>query len=87
MGWDFDDEVVLRKTKTKPQTELKVKERLANVRGVFTINSNFKLTNRVINRPYIIFDDVWTTGTTLREVCKVLKQNGVKEVWALTVAK
>jgi predicted amidophosphoribosyltransferase len=32
-------------------------------------------------------DDVWTTGATMRECAKVLKQSGVKEVWGLTLAR
>lgn len=85
--WELIDDIVIRRIKTKPQTELKGKERVENVRGVFSINPNIKLTNKLINRSFIIFDDVWTTGTTLKEVCKVLKRNGVKNVWALTIAK
>lgn len=87
MGWGFVDDIVTRDVKAKPQTELKGEERILNLRGVFAINSKFKSENFPINQSYIIFDDVWTTGTTLKEMCKVLKRNGAKNVWALTIAK
>ena len=34
----------------------------------------------------IIFDDVWTSGSTIKECCKVLKKAGVKQVWGMTIA-
>jgi len=86
MGWSFVDDIVVRTAKTKPQTELKGKERLSNIRGVFGFNDSYK-TQIADCVPLIIFDDVWTTGTTLKEMCKVLKRNGAKKVWSLTIAK
>ncbi|TSC53108.1 MAG: putative amidophosphoribosyltransferase [Microgenomates group bacterium LiPW_16] len=35
----------------------------------------------------LLFDDVWTTGVTLRACGNVLKRAGVKSVWGLTLAK
>ena len=35
----------------------------------------------------IIVDDVMTTGTTLSECARVLKQAGADKVWAATVAR
>jgi predicted amidophosphoribosyltransferase len=35
----------------------------------------------------ILVDDVWTTGATLNECARVLKEAGAKEVRALTVAR
>ncbi|MEK7182888.1 MAG: hypothetical protein AAB694_01875, partial [Patescibacteria group bacterium] len=35
----------------------------------------------------ILFDDVWTTGATLKEAAKVLKRNGAKFVHALAIAR
>jgi len=34
----------------------------------------------------ILVDDIVTTGTTLQEAAKVLKQNGVNVLFALTLA-
>ena len=86
MGWGFVDDIVTRNIKAKPQTELKGKERLLNVRGVFRFNNSYRKQITDYG-PLIIFDDVWTTGMTLKETCKVLKRNGAKNVWALTIAK
>lgn len=39
------------------------------------------------NRNIILVDDVATTGATLNEAARVLKENGAAEVWGLVVAK
>ncbi|MCX6778917.1 MAG: hypothetical protein NTU97_01655 [Candidatus Magasanikbacteria bacterium] len=35
----------------------------------------------------ILIDDVFTTGATLQECAKVLKQAGAGLVWAITIAR
>jgi competence protein ComFC len=35
----------------------------------------------------LVIDDVWTTGATLRECAKVLKQAGAKEVYGFTFTR
>ncbi len=77
---------ILTRTKTsKPQAELLRKDRLQNVRGIFAINPSIKC--QFSNNSYLLFDDVWTTGATIREASKILKRNGAKKVWALTIAR
>lgn len=69
---------------TKPQVKLKGFDRHQNIRGAFEISTNSELrtTNSVL-----LIDDVWTTGSTLRECAYVLKRNGAKKVWAITLAR
>ena len=69
---------------TKPQVSLKGKDRHQNIRGAFEVSKPYTLNPA----PYILLiDDVWTTGSTLRECCYVLKRAGVKKVWAITLAR
>jgi predicted amidophosphoribosyltransferase len=35
--------------------------------------------------PIILFDDVWTTGSTVKEATKILKEEGTKRVNCLTL--
>lgn len=86
MGWKFIPNLVNRKIKTIPQTELKRVERKSNLTGVFEFNKKY-LPFLAYSQPLIIFDDVCTTGTTLKEVGKVLKRSGFKCVWGLTIAR
>lgn len=81
----FQPNLLVKIRQTKPQAGLLREERLKNVKGAFAINSNAqRLTT---NASLILVDDVWTTGTTMRECVNVLKRVGVKKVWCLTVAR
>lgn len=76
-------EALIRTKNTTPQAHLKSAERHKNIRGAFTLNPKFE----TVNSNVILVDDVWTTGSTLRECCYVLKKGGAKKVWALTIAR
>ncbi|HNY36091.1 MAG TPA: ComF family protein [Candidatus Pacearchaeota archaeon] len=74
----------LIKTKeTKPQMELNKSQRIENIKNCFAITNKKEIENKTI----LLLDDVYTTGTTMNECAKVLKENGVKEVWGLSVAR
>ncbi|MDD5415428.1 MAG: ComF family protein [Candidatus Daviesbacteria bacterium] len=69
---------------TKSQVKLKGYDRHKNIRNAFALSPNSQLPTT----PYILLiDDVWTTGSTLRECCYELKRAGAKKVWALTLAR
>ncbi|MBI2018209.1 ComF family protein [Candidatus Daviesbacteria bacterium] len=69
---------------TKSQVKLKGKQRKDNIKNAFALSPNYQLQTT----PYILLiDDVWTTGSTLKECCYILKRNGAKKVWALTLAR
>ena len=64
---------------------LKGKERKTNIIKAFKLNSH--LPDSIFDSPLIVFDDVWTTGSTLKEAGKVLKMAGIKDVWGLTICR
>ena len=68
---------------TKPQMELNRIERMENIKNCFAITNKKEIENKTI----LLLDDVYTTGTTIEECAKVLKENGAKEVWGLTIAR
>lgn len=83
LGLDYCD-AIKRIRFTKSQTKLKGKERYQNIRGAFALSPNYQLQTT----PYILLiDDVWTTGSTLKECCFCLKKAGAKKVWAITLAR
>lgn len=49
----------------------------------------FKLRNCLAyrNKNILIIDDVWTTGSTLKEVCRIVRQGGARKVFLLTLAR
>ena len=86
LGIKFLPEALKRVKKTKPQVKLNKEERKKNIQGAFELNKNHK--SLIIDHPsFIIFDDVWTSGETLKEAAKVLKRNGAQKVWGLTIAR
>jgi len=77
-------DILFKKFHTKSQVEVKNKEeRLANIIGSFEIKNPEKIKGKKI----ILIDDVLTTGATMREAKKVLKQAGAKKVIGIVVAK
>ncbi len=78
----FLPDLLIKTVQTKPQAELSGKERRENLRGTFTLNEKSNIPESVF-----IFDDVFTTGSTLFEAAKVLKRGGVKTVWGFTIAR
>ncbi|OGE18688.1 hypothetical protein A3J19_02750 [Candidatus Daviesbacteria bacterium RIFCSPLOWO2_02_FULL_41_8] len=69
---------------TKPQVKLKGFGRHQNIRNAFSLSPNILISQ---SPNILLLDDVWTTGSTLRECCYVLKRNGAKKVWAITLAR
>ena len=74
-------EIIKRKKFTVSQTTLSHKERQANVSGAFKI----KRFADVKGKRIILIDDVITTGSTVSEAAKALKENGASEIFALSV--
>jgi len=84
MGWKFVPDLLVKEKSTASQAALSVEERKKNLRGAFSLNPSYTLNP---NSSVLVFDDVFTTGSTLKEAAKVLKHAGVKKVWGLTVAR
>jgi len=70
---------------TKSQVGLNKKERKENVKGVFKFSKEFSANFK--NARVILVDDVLTTGSTFSEAASVLKHCGVRQVWAVALAK
>lgn len=86
LNLSLTSKLLIKTRYTKPQTELKGEERKRNLKGVFKINSKYKNEN-LSNYNFLVFDDVWTTGSTVKEAAHVLKRAKAKRVVGLTVAR
>ena len=64
------------------QSTLNEENRKKNVIGVYKVVSN----KNIVGKRILLVDDIYTTGSTVNECAKILKQNGAKEVIALTIA-
>ncbi len=76
----------LKRTRnTQTQTRFSRKKRLHNLAGAFQIKPRYK--NTILNKPVILIDDVFTTGSTANECAKVLISNGAQRVAVLTTLR
>jgi ComF family protein len=81
--WTVDTDIICRVRTSKPQADIENKaERKENIKNSFRINSD-----KTIKETCILIDDVATTGSTLNECARILKQNGAKNVIGLTIAR
>ncbi len=71
------------KGKRRRQVGLPESERARNVRGVFRLRRR----SRIEDARVCIVDDVSTTGSTIREVTRVLRSGGAAAVYAAVVAR
>lgn len=75
---------VLSKSKdTIPQLTLPQEARKENVRGAFFCKEPGVIKNKIV----LLVDDVFTTGATMEETAKTLKQAGAKDIWGIVVAR
>ncbi|MBQ3047851.1 MAG: ComF family protein [Clostridia bacterium] len=81
---DFDCrfDLLTRIKHTQTQTHLTRKERCENLKDAFKLNCDKSV---IKGKNILIVDDIFTTGATIEELAKVLKKNGAKCVFGLTV--
>lgn len=77
--------VLVRTKETGQQVGRGREERLKAMNNAFEINSKYEILNSKQN--YLLVDDVWTTGTTMRECAKALRKVGVNSIWGVIIAR
>ncbi len=83
LGVALRNDILVRVRATSAQSNLDADARHRNLRGAFVVAADAVLPAHVA-----LFDDVMTTGTTLRECARTLVRAGVErvDVWALARA-
>lgn len=77
--------LLVRKAKRIPQADIEKRiDRILNAKGIFQLNKLSTLNSQL---SILLFDDIWTTGATMKEATQVLKRGGVAKVWGMTVAR
>jgi len=77
------NEVLIKTKETLPQAELSGKEREENIKGVFSCRNKEKISGKKI----LLVDDIYTTGSTMKEAARVAKAAGAKEIIGIAVAR
>ncbi|MGN0961288.1 MAG: ComF family protein [Christensenellales bacterium] len=75
--------ILVRPDDTPHQTGLGRKNRLANLKDAFKVTDKTKVKNKTI----LLVDDIYTTGSTLNECAKTLKNAGASKVIGLVLAR
>ena len=93
-------DALLKTKETQPQMELTAEARQENIKEVFicqnrdlvknknlAFGKNFVSSLSLRNKKILLVDDVFTTGSTMEECARVLKDAGAKEVWGVAAAR
>lgn len=80
-GYSFEPGAVRRVRETRPQVDLRRRERLENVRGAFEAASSAR------GRRFLVVDDVATTLATAGETARALKEAGASGAAVFTLAR
>ncbi|HEB51517.1 MAG TPA: ComF family protein [Desulfobulbus sp.] len=79
----IDPDLLVRSRPTVPQTSLSGRSRRRNLRGAFALRRNDRLRNGRI----LLVDDVFTTGSTVRECVAVLRRAGAARIEVFTLSR
>lgn len=83
-GIKLDDKSLARKAlASKHRAGMDRKSRLESVKDIFEITAPRLIKNERI----LLIDDVFTSGATVSNCAKVLKENGAEKVYVLTIAR
>ena len=81
---NYQPDLLLRIKESKPQADISDKsKRIKNPANIFQLNKGVMIKDRTV----IMVDDICTTGATLNECARVLKENGAKKVVGLVFAR
>ena len=77
----FDD-LLIKIKETKRQSELKLNDRKRNIKGAFSLS----FPERTEGLRILLIDDIFTSGSTMREASKVLSPF-TDDITAFTIAR
>lgn len=80
---DYTNKVLYKVKDTVSQSKLDREKRKENLIGSYEIRNKHQIQNKKI----LLFDDIYTTGSTADECSKMLIEAGAKEVGVFTIAK
>ena len=78
----YKPKILIHKKEFDSQTKSNRRQRIINSQKSFLVNSPEKITSKKI----LLIDDVWTTGATLLDASRALKESCVSEIIRFTIA-
>lgn len=83
----YEEKLLIKYKNNKRQSTLSKEERLLNAKNVYELRIGTNLKQKIKNKKILLFDDVFTTGSTCNECSRILKENGARQVGIFTIAK
>ncbi|QHI72022.1 ComF family protein [Aminipila terrae] len=83
LGVDYNNQVLVRKQYKAPMNKLNAEQRYANVKSSYGLKQN---SPKLEHQSILLIDDVYTTGSTVDECSRLLKEAGAEKVYVLTLA-
>lgn len=80
IGWPLITDAVVRVKNTRAMKQLDRWDRAKNMQGAFAVLKPEKIRNKNL----IVLDDIYTTGVTMQECSKILKDEGAEKVYILS---
>jgi len=81
----YGDNFLIKIKNNNKQSALNKEQRSRNVLNTYAVNE--KIRNILNNKKILIFDDIYTTGSTLKECARVINRENPTEIGVLTIAK
>lgn len=81
LGISVNKGKIIRIKNTRPQKDLNDIDRIKNIQGAFCSTEGYRPGKNVL-----IIDDIYTTGTTIRQIAQILKALGAEKVFFLTIS-
>jgi len=78
-----ENKCLIKQKETTEQSKLNKNQRKTNVQGAYKITDKQKLFNKNV----LILDDIYTTGSTVNECAKMLKEAGIKRIRCINNCK
>lgn len=82
--YPLNSQGVIRVRQTKAMFSLTFEEKQKNIQGAFKLGKS--LHNYSLSKPVLLVDDIYTTGTTVKEAARILRNKGIKVLGVLAVS-
>lgn len=83
-GYFLQPQVLIRRRNTEAMFGLNPQQRQENVKNAFVVNKNFH--SKIKHSKILLLDDIYTTGSTIREAYQALTQSALDVCSAAVVA-
>lgn len=84
-GLKVYEDLLIRSRSTRPLKDLTKDERIKELEGAFDVKAEYKVL-AAIDKRILLVDDIFTTGTTVRECCAALVDSGFDNIIVMTYA-